>query len=105
MTMDRLERRAIRQAAHKAVAQAIAHRVIDRPAVFKCMDCSRDAVEYDHRDYTKPLAVDPVCRRCNLARGPALVWTTDGRLPVTRKGGRCNFSSAHAAPAVETARV
>ena len=29
------------------------------------------AYDYDHRDYSKPLEVDPVCRRCNQMRGPA----------------------------------
>jgi hypothetical protein len=25
---------------------------------------------YEHRDYTKPLQVEPVCRSCNALRGP-----------------------------------
>lgn len=36
-----------------------------------CVDCGARAVEYDHRDYSKPLDVEPVCRKCNDARGPA----------------------------------
>lgn len=37
----------------------------------KCVDCGGQAQEFDHREYCKPLAVDPVCHRCNLRRGPA----------------------------------
>lgn len=37
-----------------------------------CADCGSRAQEYDHRDYMKPLQVDPVCRSCNQARGEAL---------------------------------
>jgi hypothetical protein len=38
---------------------------------FRCADCDRQASEYDHRDYSKPLTVEPVCRRCNSRRGHA----------------------------------
>lgn len=37
-----------------------------------CVDCGRPAVEYDHRDYGRPLDVEPVCRRDNLRRGLAV---------------------------------
>jgi hypothetical protein len=37
----------------------------------KCKDCGKPAQVYDHREYAKPLEVDPVCRRCNCKRGPA----------------------------------
>lgn len=36
-----------------------------------CSDCGRPASHYDHRDYTKPLLVDPVCPICNAKRGRA----------------------------------
>lgn len=36
-----------------------------------CIDCAEPAADYDHRDYDKPLEVEPVCRRCNQKRGPA----------------------------------
>lgn len=35
-----------------------------------CVDCGKRAQVYDHRDYTKPLDVVPVCRGCNNKRGP-----------------------------------
>lgn len=37
-----------------------------------CADCGAPAAEYDHRDYKKPMEVDPVCKACNQARGPGL---------------------------------
>lgn len=40
---------------------------------YKCVDCGAQAKDYDHREYLKPLQVVPVCRGCNLRRGP----TTD----------------------------
>jgi hypothetical protein len=41
-----------------------------------CTDCAKPASEYEHRDYTKPLDVVPICRSCNLKRGRAYdsVW-------------------------------
>lgn len=57
--------------AASAVSAAI-HRGELRPAIeFACVDCGVLAQEYDHRDYTQPLKVDPVCTRCNSLRGPA----------------------------------
>ena len=38
-----------------------------------CVDCGKRATDYDHRDYSKPLDVVPVCRKCNDARGPAVL--------------------------------
>ena len=37
-----------------------------------CVDCGAPARDYDHRDYRKPLEVDPVCRSCNKLRGPGV---------------------------------
>lgn len=36
-----------------------------------CTDCDKRATDYDHRDYQYPLLVEPVCRGCNVKRGPA----------------------------------
>lgn len=38
---------------------------------YKCVDCGRGGQCRDHRHYSKPLAVDWVCRTCNKLRGPA----------------------------------
>lgn len=43
-----------------------------RDANIPCVDCGKRANRYDHRDYLKPLDVEPVCHGCNLRRGPAL---------------------------------
>lgn len=37
----------------------------------RCVDCGKPARDYEHRDYTKPLDVVPVCRSCNVKRGAA----------------------------------
>ena len=37
-----------------------------------CIDCGNPAQCYEHRDYNKPLDVDPVCRSCNYHRGAAI---------------------------------
>ena len=36
-----------------------------------CTDCRASATGYDHRDYSCPLVVEPVCASCNVRRGPA----------------------------------
>ena len=60
----------------KATAQvqkAIRHGQI--PAISadtKCVDCGKPARDYEHRYYSRPLDVEPVCRGCNHRRGPAL---------------------------------
>lgn len=38
-----------------------------------CVDCGAPAKHYDHRDYSRPLDVEPCCHSCNLRRGPAHV--------------------------------
>lgn len=54
------------------VSNAIKRGLLQKPSDFDCVDCGAPACEYDHRDYMKPLEVDPVCTRCNKLRGPAL---------------------------------
>lgn len=58
--------------AHYQVARAIRLGSLQRPHDFHCADCGGAAIHYDHRDYSQPLAVEPVCRKCNYKRGPAL---------------------------------
>jgi hypothetical protein len=60
----------------KEVAQARVHAEIKagrmKPATaYQCVDCGAQAAGYEHRNYSEPLCVDPVCRRCNRLRGPA----------------------------------
>ena len=34
-----------------------------------CVDCGNRASAYEHRDYSRPLDVVPVCASCNAVRG------------------------------------
>lgn len=45
---------------------------LPKPTTLKCVDCENMASVYDHRNYTRPLDVVPVCRSCNKARGHGL---------------------------------
>ena len=59
-----------------ASIQAEAHKAMRLQGVPRvsgsCVDCGRPATCYDHRYYSMPFEVDPVCSRCNTNRGPAL---------------------------------
>lgn len=62
---------------HIRCATAKVHGAIKRgklpsPKTLTCADCGGHATEYDHRDYSKPLVVEPVCHSCNQKRGPGL---------------------------------
>ena len=35
--------------------------------------CGDPAIGYGHRDYSKPLEVTPVCKRCNARNGDAFI--------------------------------
>jgi len=61
----------------KDIAQAVVSNLIKsgdlaHPKTCFCADCGKPAVEYEHRDYNFPERVEPICRACNLRRGPAL---------------------------------
>lgn len=60
-----------RSAACAAVARARQHGLLPNAAGLPCSDCDRIAECYDHRDYGRPLHVDPVCKSCNSIRGHA----------------------------------
>ena len=71
----------IRNASIYGTAQELANRAIyievragrlPRVKTLKCVDCGSKASCYDHRDYSKQLEVEPVCRSCNYKRGPAI---------------------------------
>jgi hypothetical protein len=63
----------VRRRAIGAVGRAVRRGLLPdlRYTNVACVDCGARAEHYDHRDYGKPLAVDPVCRCCNYRRGPA----------------------------------
>lgn len=60
-----------RQTAASKVARAIKGGQLQRPALFACVDCGNPAKCYDHRDYSRPLDVVPVCLSCNVRRSSA----------------------------------
>ena len=65
MSPERVRRRAydlVRDAIHR-------HGTLQPPQVYDCVDCGDPAECWDHRDYTKPLDVEPVCSICNTKRG------------------------------------
>jgi hypothetical protein len=65
-------RDAIAAPARAAVGKAIRDGKLPRlDGSVPCMDCGKPAKDYDHREYARPLDVEPVCRSCNLNRGPA----------------------------------
>jgi sulfur relay (sulfurtransferase) complex TusBCD TusD component (DsrE family) len=59
------------------VAKAIKEGKLRPVKEFMCVDCGKQATDYDHRDYNKPLDVVPVCRSCNVRRGAAIPLKTD----------------------------
>jgi len=66
--------RAYRQAkAHRCVQMAVTGGELpDLTETFvACVDCGARATDWEHRDYSAPLAVEPVCRSCNCLRGAA----------------------------------
>lgn len=63
-----LQRRAM-----SAVSRAVRRGDLPPAKSLQCLDCGTAAKHYDHRDYSKPLTVEPVCGPCNHKRGPA-VW-------------------------------
>lgn len=57
--------------AQMRVYTAVRRGDLPRVKTLKCVDCGKPAHCYDHRDYSRPLDVDPVCKKCNALRGPA----------------------------------
>ncbi len=41
---------------------------IGKPDFHKCKDCGKKATKWDHRNYGRPLIVEPVCHSCNIKR-------------------------------------
>lgn len=61
-----------RAKAMQSVAKAVRVGDMKKAKECTCVDCGKPAIDYDHREYLKPLDVVPVCRSCNLKRGPAI---------------------------------
>lgn len=75
--------------AHYRTKKAVAAGVLPDPKTLYCVDCGAFATCYDHRDYSKPLDVQPVCRSCNVKRGPAANSQTSTGAPPS-----CGFPCA-----------
>jgi hypothetical protein len=60
-------------AAGLTVNRAIKDGKLPAASNMKCVDCGNPAQVYDHRDYAKPLEIEPVCKSCNRKRGSA-IW-------------------------------
>ena len=58
--------------------------LILKATAHKCVDCGKQASEYDHRDYDKPEQIEPVCASCNRKRGSAKFIEPDK--PISLKG-------------------
>lgn len=56
-------------AAIRVVSAMVKGGFMPRASTLMCVDCGTNAQVYDHRDYDKPLEVEPVCRKCNARRG------------------------------------
>jgi hypothetical protein len=50
-----------------------------------CVDCTAPATVYEHRDYGKPLDVEPVCQSCNKKRGTP-IWPHASQFNFRRIG-------------------
>lgn len=59
-------------AANKVISTEIRLGRLQRAKTLTCVDCGAPGHDWDHRDYSRPLDVQPVCRSCNIKRGPAL---------------------------------
>lgn len=64
-------RRQMQLEAMSRVSLAVRNGYLPRVSTLKCVDCGAQAAAYEHRDYSKPLEVEAVCRPCNRKRGPA----------------------------------
>ena len=71
--------------AHVLVSAAVSKGVLPslKDREYACTDCDGIATEYDHRDYSRPLDVEPVCGSCNKRRGTA-IWPTADRYQFKR---------------------
>ncbi len=70
----------LRNQAHNLMRKEIKAGRLLPASAHKCVDCGKPAKGYDHRDYRKPLDIQPVCIGCNNRRGPGLPLITDGDL-------------------------
>lgn len=72
---------------HATVSSAVRRGILPdlRADSIACVDCGSRATVYEHRDYSRPLDVEPVCVSCNRRRGTA-AWPTADRFKFKRVG-------------------
>lgn len=59
----------LRNAVGALTKKAVRLGLLPCPSAQSCEDCGEPAQCYDHRDYSRPFEVAPVCLRCNSSRG------------------------------------
>ena len=64
------------------VSKAVKAGDIPHISTQSCVDCGKQAAAYDHRDYNKPLDVEPVCKSCNYKRGAAIPRVGIARMDI-----------------------
>lgn len=64
--------------AYAIVREAVVAGILPKARGLKCVDCGQEAWHYDHRDYRKPLEIEPVCISCNYRRGRAEPYKATG---------------------------
>lgn len=77
-TSGQFDRRSLQNRAGAVVGHFVRLGLLPKANTLTCVDCGERGGAWDHRDYAKPLAVEPVCFRCNMLRGPA--EPTEGRV-------------------------
>lgn len=81
------------QRAMAVISEACRLGILLRAYQRTCVDCGAHAQVYDHRDYSKPYEVDPVCQVCNLKRGRAK-WRIPPEVVITKNGRRIPWAAA-----------
>ena len=65
---DKLQYMKMRGWAASVVQNAKYRGYVGRPEDQKCVDCGKQAKHWEHRNYARPLIIEPVCQSCNLKR-------------------------------------
>ncbi len=84
-------------AAQSRVNRAIRSGKLLHPTELDCVDCGQPADRYDHRSYSRPLDVSPVCGPCNYKRGPAH-WAQNTHTQLPQLSARLSPESVSAPP-------
>ena len=93
----------LRNSARGRVNTAVQKGELQKASVFTCVDCGNPAQCWEHRDYTKPLDVEPVCKRCDSIRGAGfpppdhpdmeVEWITKPLSPIVMRWGWVDWRS------------